>query len=53
MFGAYTALGRFGQTIFVIPDLDLIVVTTAAEESEHARIFPLIEKYIVPSVQKS
>ncbi len=27
--GAYMALGRFGQTIFVLPDADLIFVTTA------------------------
>ncbi len=52
-FGAYTALGRFGQTIFVIPDLDLIVVTTAAALDNHDPIFQLIEKYIVPAVQKS
>ncbi len=50
---AYTALGRFGQTIFVIPDLNLILVTTAAEESGHDKLFPLLEKYIVPAVRKS
>ncbi len=52
-FGAYTALGRYGQTIFVIPNLNLIVVTTAAEETGHDKIFPLIDKYIVPAAQKS
>ena len=35
---AYTALGRDGQTIFVIPELDLIVVTTA-EMNGHDEIF--------------
>jgi len=31
-WGAYAALGRYGQTIFVVPNLDLIVVTTAQVE---------------------
>ncbi|MBN2006849.1 MAG: serine hydrolase [Anaerolineae bacterium] len=46
---AYTALGRDGQTIFVIPDADLIVVTTAAIGG-HDEIFQLIEQYVVPAV---
>jgi len=45
---AFTALGRYGQTIFVIPDKDLIVVTTAAME-DHYRIFGLIEDFIAPA----
>lgn len=48
--GAYVALGRYGQTIFVAPDLQLIVVTTA-EIDGHAAIFELIERSIVPAVQ--
>ena len=50
-WGAYAALGRYGQMIFVIPDLDLIVVTTAAADG-HDAIFRLIEQYIVPAAQK-
>ena len=49
---AYAALGRYGQTIFVIPGSDLIVVTTAGMEEDHDGIFRLIEHYIVPAVQK-
>lgn len=49
---AYTALGRFGQTIFVIPASDLVIVTTAQMEN-HDDIFHLIERYIVPAVRKS
>ncbi len=49
---AYTALGRGGQTIFVIPKLDLIIVTTA-EMEDHDPIFQLIEQYIVPAVQSA
>lgn len=48
--GAYTALGRDGQTIFVAPDLNLIVVTTAQMSGGHDPIFSLIDKYILPSV---
>jgi CubicO group peptidase (beta-lactamase class C family) len=47
---AYTALGRAGQTIFVIPDVDLIIVTTAAIDN-HDPIIQLIEQYILPAVQ--
>jgi CubicO group peptidase (beta-lactamase class C family) len=47
---AYTALGLYGQTIFVIPELDLIVVATAQLES-HDPVFELIEDFIVPAVQ--
>jgi CubicO group peptidase (beta-lactamase class C family) len=51
-WGAYAALGRYGQTIFVVPDMDLIIVTTAALEN-HDPIFDLIEQYIVPAVEPS
>jgi CubicO group peptidase (beta-lactamase class C family) len=48
--GGYTALGRYGQTIFVIPELDLIVVTTA-QVDDHDPIFDLIEQYIIPAAR--
>jgi CubicO group peptidase (beta-lactamase class C family) len=48
--GAYAALGRYGQTIFVVPRLQLVIVTTAAIDG-HEVIFKLIEQYIVPAVQ--
>lgn len=48
---AYTALGLYGQTIFVVPDSDLIIVTTAPGLENHDKVFQLIEKYIVPAVQ--
>jgi CubicO group peptidase (beta-lactamase class C family) len=51
-WGAYAALGRYGQTIFVVPDLNLIVVTTAALDG-HDPIFDLIDRYIVPAVGPS
>ncbi len=48
---AYVAQGRYGQTIFVAPDLDLIVVTTAAIEEGHDPIYDLIDNYILPAVK--
>lgn len=45
----YTALGRYGQTIFVIPKADLVIVTTAQVEN-HDDIFKLIENFIAPAV---
>jgi CubicO group peptidase (beta-lactamase class C family) len=48
----YAALGRGGQTIFVAPEYDLIVVTTAEIEN-HDPIFKLIGDYILPAVQAS
>lgn len=47
-FEAYAALGRYGQTIFVVPWLELIIVTTTALDS-HEEIFRSIEQYIVPA----
>lgn len=47
---AYAALGRGGQTIFVIPDLDVIVVTTADLSDGHDPIFQLIDNFIIPGV---
>lgn len=47
--GGYSALGRGGQTIFVAPALNLIVVTTA-ELDGHDKIFRLLDGYILPSV---
>jgi CubicO group peptidase (beta-lactamase class C family) len=46
---AYAALGRDGQTIFVIPGADVIVVTTAGGVG-HDRIFRLIEQYVYPAI---
>ncbi len=45
---AYMALGRFGQAIYVKPDLDLIVVITAQEDN-HDRALGLIGAYILPA----
>ena len=46
----YAALGDLGQIILVIPESDLVIVTTAATEES---IFELIEQYILPAVQKA
>jgi CubicO group peptidase (beta-lactamase class C family) len=49
---AYAALGRYGQTIFVVPQFDLVIVTTAQLDN-HDGIFQLIEQYVLPAVQTS
>jgi CubicO group peptidase (beta-lactamase class C family) len=49
--GAYSALGHAGQAIFVIPELDLVVVTTA-EINGHDAIYHLIADYVIPAVQE-
>jgi CubicO group peptidase (beta-lactamase class C family) len=50
-YGAYTALGRYGQTIFVVPNLNLVIVTTAQFEGGHDPIYKLIDDYIIPAVK--
>ncbi len=47
--GGYAALGRYGQTIFVAPEQDLIVVTTA-EVQDHDEILRLIQDFILKAV---
>ncbi len=48
-WNAYAALGRDGQTIFVIPGSKVIVVTTASGVG-HDKIFQLIEDYVHPAI---
>jgi CubicO group peptidase (beta-lactamase class C family) len=46
----YAALGTGGQIILVVPESDLIIVSTANTEES---IFELFEKYVLPVVQNS
>jgi CubicO group peptidase (beta-lactamase class C family) len=46
--GAYMALGRYGQAVYVRNDLDLVVVMTA-EEDNHDRVLSLIGAFILPA----
>jgi CubicO group peptidase (beta-lactamase class C family) len=48
-YGGYAALGRGGQTVFVIPDQKLIIATTA-ELDNHAPIFDLMDNFILPAI---
>lgn len=49
-YPAYAAQGRFGQTIFVVSALDLVLVTTAQIDN-HDPIYKLIDQYIVPAAK--
>jgi len=49
---AYAALGRDGQTILVVPELNLIIVTTA-ELDGHQEVFRLIDDFVLPSVNRA
>jgi CubicO group peptidase (beta-lactamase class C family) len=49
---AYAALGRYGQMIMVVPEFDLVVVTTAQMDN-HDEIFRLVKQYILPAVRES
>ncbi len=44
----FAALGRFGQSIFVVPSLDLVVVFTAKIDSNDSEA-DLLMKYIIPA----
>ncbi len=46
----YAASGGGGQIILVLPEYDLVIVTTANTEES---IFELIDKYVLPAVQVS
>jgi CubicO group peptidase (beta-lactamase class C family) len=48
---AYAALGRDGQTIYVIPHLEMIIVTTAEIPEGHGPIHDLIDNYIIPAAR--
>ena len=50
--GAYTARGRGGQLIFVVPAQQLVIVFTATNEND-SRFFRLIEQHILPAVRSA
>jgi CubicO group peptidase (beta-lactamase class C family) len=47
--GYYSAIGHKGQFIHVIPELDLVVVTTSHVAEDFDRIQSLLEAYIIPA----
>lgn len=52
-FGGYAALGYGDQYIFVVPELEMVVVCTSGLYNDKDIFYPgeLMEKYIVPSVK--
>jgi CubicO group peptidase (beta-lactamase class C family) len=49
--GAYAALGRDGQMIYVDPTRSLVVVTKANMPGNHDPLLDLIDRYIVPAAR--
>ena len=52
-FGGYAALGYGGQYIFVVPELEMVMVFTGGLYQGNDIFYPgeLMENYIVPSVK--
>ena len=48
--GYYSAIGYKGQFIHVVPDLDLIMVTTGSIAEDFNRIQSLLETHVIPAV---
>jgi len=48
--GYYSAVGYMGQFIHVVPELDLIMVTTSRDSNDFDRILNLLEEFVIPSV---
>jgi CubicO group peptidase (beta-lactamase class C family) len=48
--GYYSAIGYKGQFIHVVPDLDLVVVTTSSRAEDFNRIQGLLEAFVIPAV---
>jgi CubicO group peptidase (beta-lactamase class C family) len=46
----YAAMGRYGQTILVLPEQQMVVVATARIDS-HDPIFTLTKEFLIPAVQ--
>ena len=47
--GGYAASGQGGQIILVVPQYDLVIVTTGYTEES---IFELIEQYVLPAIEE-
>ena len=49
--GYYSAIGYKGQFIHVVPDLDLVMVTTSSRAEDFNRIQDLLEAFVIPACQ--
>lgn len=49
--GGYAAQGLGGQTVLVLPEHELVVVTTA-QDTDHGLLVPLIEKHIIGALER-
>jgi CubicO group peptidase (beta-lactamase class C family) len=51
-YSAYYAEGHGGQFIFVVPELDIVVVITSNLDRHHAENSTLVGSFIIPAVMK-
>jgi CubicO group peptidase (beta-lactamase class C family) len=49
--GYYSAIGYKGQFIHIVPDLDLVMVTTSSRAEDFDRIQDLLEAFVIPACQ--
>lgn len=47
----YRANGWGGQTIMVLPDLDMVVVFTSGNWAGKSKLFKLLNNYVLPAVE--
>jgi CubicO group peptidase (beta-lactamase class C family) len=47
----YRANGWGGQTIMVIPDLEMVIVFTGGNYASRSSLFKLVNRYIIPSIE--